>query len=130
MRVFGSLVGDGAVSLLNYARRIMQVPVGLMGQAAAVASYPFLVSLLTNGEKERFDQTLTAALRASVGLIIPCALWMGVAAQPIMVIFQGGRLWSGRDRGQHACCRSCWPPRRCGFCTWCWCAPSMPTAIP
>ena len=24
MRVFGSLVGDGAVSLLNYARRIMQ----------------------------------------------------------------------------------------------------------
>jgi len=92
MRVFGSLVGDGAVSLLNYARRIMQVPVGLMGQAAAVASYPFLVSLLTNGEKERFDQTLSAALRASVGLIIPCALWMGVAAQPIMgVIFQGGR---------------------------------------
>ena len=92
MRVFGSLVGDGAVSLLNYARRIMQVPVGLMGQAAAVASYPFLVSLLTNGEKERFDQTLSAALRASVGLIIPGALWMGVAAQPIMgVIFQGGR---------------------------------------
>ena len=31
MRVFGSLVGDGAVSLLHYARRIMQVPVGLMG---------------------------------------------------------------------------------------------------
>lgn len=92
MRVFGSLVGDGAVSLLNYARRIMQVPVGLMGQAAAVASYPFLVSLLTSGEKERFDQTLSAALRASVGLIIPCALWMGVAARPIMgVIFQGGR---------------------------------------
>ena len=29
LRVFGSLVGDGAVSLLNYARRITQVPVGL-----------------------------------------------------------------------------------------------------
>ena len=92
LRLFGSMLPDGNVSLLNYARRITQVPVGLMGQAAAVASYPFLVSLLTNGEKERFDQTLSAALRASVGLIIPCALWMGVAAQSIMgVIFQGGR---------------------------------------
>ncbi len=92
LRVFGSLAGDGVVSLLNYARRIAQVPVGLMGQAAAVASYPFLVSLLTKGDTERFDQTLRTALRAGLGLIIPCALWMMAAAWPILgVIFQGGR---------------------------------------
>ncbi len=92
LRVFGSLAGEGAVSLLNYARRIAQVPVGLMGQAAAVASYPFLVSLLTQGDTQRFDQTLRTALRAGVGLIIPCALWMMATAWPIMtVIFQGGR---------------------------------------
>ncbi|WP_297216866.1 murein biosynthesis integral membrane protein MurJ [uncultured Desulfovibrio sp.] len=92
MRVFGSLLTDGSVSLLNYARRITQVPVGLMGQAAAVASYPFLVDLITRGERQRFDATLATALRASVGLIIPCALWLGVAAGPVLgVIFQGGR---------------------------------------
>ena len=44
LRVFGSLAGDGVVSLLSYARRISQVPVGLMGQTAAVASYPFFGS--------------------------------------------------------------------------------------
>lgn len=92
LRVFGSLAGDGAVSLLNYARRIAQVPVGLLGQAAAVASYPFLVALLTQGDKERFDQTLRTAMRAGLGLIIPCALWMMASAWPILgVIFQGGR---------------------------------------
>ena len=92
LRVFGSLVGDGAVSLLNYGRRIAQVPVGLVGQAAAVASYPFLVRLLAEGEEERFHATLRTALTASVGLILPCALWMMAAAWPILgIIFQGGR---------------------------------------
>ncbi|MBD5558703.1 MAG: murein biosynthesis integral membrane protein MurJ [Desulfovibrio sp.] len=92
LRVFGSLVGDGAVSLLNYGRRIAQVPVGLVGQAAAVASYPFLVRLLADGEHERFASTLRTALGASVGLIIPCALLMMAAAWPILgIIFQGGR---------------------------------------
>ncbi len=92
LRVFGSLVGDGAVSLLNYGRRIAQVPVGLVGQAAAVASYPFLVRLLAEGDTERFDETLRAALAGSLGLIIPCALWMTAAAWPILgIIFQGGR---------------------------------------
>ncbi|GHU91434.1 lipid II flippase MurJ [Deltaproteobacteria bacterium] len=91
LRVFGSLVGDGAVSLLNYARRIAQVPVGLMGQAAAVASYPFLVSLLTQGENKRFHQTLRTALSAGLALVIPCALWMAASAWPVLcVIFQGG----------------------------------------
>ena len=92
LRVFGSLVGEGAVSLLNYGRRIAQVPVGLVGQAAAVASYPFLVRLLAEGENERFHATLRTALAASVGLILPCALWMMAAAWPILgIIFQGGR---------------------------------------
>ncbi|MBD5627247.1 MAG: murein biosynthesis integral membrane protein MurJ [Desulfovibrio sp.] len=92
LRVFGSLVGDGAVSLLNYGRRIAQVPVGLVGQAAAVASYPFLVRLLADGEDERFAATLRTALAASLGLIIPCALWMMAAGWPILgIIFQGGR---------------------------------------
>ena len=92
LRVFGSLVGDGAVSLLNYGRRIAQVPVALVGQAAAVASYPFLVRLLADGEHERFAASLRTAITASLALIIPCALWMTAAAWPILgVIFQGGR---------------------------------------
>ena len=58
LRVFGSMAGDGAVSLLNYAKRISQVPVALVGQAAAAASYPFLVSLLTKQDKQGFLDVL------------------------------------------------------------------------
>lgn len=92
LRVFGSLVGDGAVSLLNYARRIAQVPVGLVGQAAAVASYPFLVALLTRNDLKGFDATLRTALHNGLGFLVPCSLWMAAAAWPVVAtIFQGGR---------------------------------------
>jgi putative peptidoglycan lipid II flippase len=92
IRIFGSLAGEGAVSLLSYARRIAQVPVGIVAQAAGVASYPFLARLLAQGEREAFDNTLRAALRGSLLLIIPLSAWMTAAAGPTLsFIFQGGR---------------------------------------
>ena len=92
LRVFGSLAGEGVVSLLNYARRIAQVPVGLVGQAAAAASYPFLVSLLAQGDEARFSEVLRSALLTGLGLIIPCVLCMAACAWPLLgAIFQGGR---------------------------------------
>ncbi len=92
LRVFGSLLDSGSVSLLNYARRIAQVPVGLMGQAMAVASYPFLVQLLSEGKSTQFSATLRKALMGGLALIIPCAGIMLACAWPILgIIFQGGR---------------------------------------
>jgi putative peptidoglycan lipid II flippase len=92
LRIFGSLAGEGAVSLLNYARRISQVPVGLVGQAAAAAAFPFLVGLLSQGEEERFGKTLSTTLRTGLGLIIPCSACMAACAWPLLsAIFRGGR---------------------------------------
>lgn len=92
LRIFGALVSDGAVSLLSYARRISQVPVAVVGQAAAVASYPFLAALLARGETEEFGRTLRTALRSGLVLIVPLSVWMAAAAWPTMCfIFQGGR---------------------------------------
>ena len=92
VRIFGSLAGEGAVSLLSYARRIAQVPVGIVAQAAGVASYPFLAQLVARGDREAFDNTLRAALRGSLVLIIPLSAWMMAAAGPTLgFIFQGGR---------------------------------------
>lgn len=92
LRVFGSLLGEGNVSLLNYGRRISQVPVALLGQAIAVASYPFLVRLLAQKELEKFNAALNQALKAGLNLIIPCAGLMIAATIPILgVIFLGGK---------------------------------------
>lgn len=92
LRIFGSLLGEGNVALLNYGRRIAQVPISLVGQALAAASYPFLVNLLARKEEEKFYKTLNGALAAGLNLIIPCSGLMIITAAPILgVIFLGGR---------------------------------------
>ena len=91
MRIFGSMAGDGAVSLLSYARRISQVPVGIIGQAMAVASYPFLASLAAKKDFKTLNQTLHSAISSSTILLLPLSAWMIAAAVPCMgFIFEGG----------------------------------------
>ncbi len=91
LRVFGSMAGDGAVSLLSYARRISQVPVGMVGQALAVASYPFLASLAAKKDFTTFNNTLRSSMSTSISLLLPLSAWMIAAATPCMgFVFEGG----------------------------------------
>lgn len=62
-RLFGSFLLAGAISWLNNARRLAQVPIGLFGQASGVASFPFLSSLCARGEKQKMWETLSSTLR-------------------------------------------------------------------
>lgn len=92
VRVFGSLAAIGAISWLNYARRIMLVPVGVVAQAAGTASYPFLAETYSAGDMDKFFETLNTAFRNTLTILIPLSLWMMLTAKPIIVlIFQQGR---------------------------------------
>ena len=91
-RIFGSISGEGAVSLLNYARRIMQVPVGVVAQAAGVASFPFLADLAARGDMDKLKEVLSGALRSILAVLIPVCVWMMLAAEPIIrLIYEQGR---------------------------------------
>ena len=91
VRVFGSMAGIGAISWLNYARRIMLVPVGVVAQAAGVAAYPFLAELVAKRDFSAFHQTLNSALRGTLTLLIPLTIWMMAVSEPtIRLIFQQG----------------------------------------
>lgn len=92
VRIFGSLAGPGAVSWLNYARRLMMVPVGAVAQAAGVAAFPFLAELAARREFDRLQATLRTALRHVALLLVPLSAWLIVAAAPaVTLIFQQGR---------------------------------------
>ncbi|NLI81861.1 MAG: murein biosynthesis integral membrane protein MurJ [Deltaproteobacteria bacterium] len=95
VRIFGSMAGTGAVSRLNYARRIMMVPVGVVAQAAGVASYPFLAELVSRRDYSSFHQTLNLALRGVLTLLIPLSVWMMCIARPVIIlVFQQGHFQS------------------------------------
>ena len=92
VRIFGSLGGEGAVSLLNYARRIMMVPVGVVAQAAGVASFHFLASLAAKRSWGEFDGTLRTALRSSMIVVVPMTAWLLLVSPYVLgLIFEGGR---------------------------------------
>ncbi len=91
VRVFGSLAGEGAISLLNYSRRIMMVPVGVVAQAAGVASFPFLAALAARNDEPGFNASLNAALRGSLLVVVPlCGLMIALAGPILGFIFEGG----------------------------------------
>lgn len=71
-RIFGSFLLAGAITWLNNARRLMQVPIGVFGQASGVASYPFLAAQAARGEKEAMWETLSVTLRWVV--FVSCAV--------------------------------------------------------
>ncbi|MFZ2446192.1 MAG: murein biosynthesis integral membrane protein MurJ [Syntrophobacteraceae bacterium] len=115
VRIFGSLAGVGAISWLNYARRIMLVPVSVVAQAAGVASYPFMADLFAKKDLTRFYATIRAALQNVLTLLVPLSIWMILAAEPtVRLIFEQGR-FGAQDTAQTArllqvllLCAACW----------------------
>ena len=97
IRVFGSFVGAGGVSLLAYARRFMFVPIGIVAQAAGAASYPFLATLAADGETQRFAETVSNVLRSALSVAVPLCIWMAAIAEPLIrLLFEQGR-FTGSD---------------------------------
>lgn len=90
-RVFGSFLLAGAITWLNNARRLIQVPVGIFGQASGVASYPFLASLAAEGKKEELWNTLSLTLRwvflVSTGV---AAVVFVLSREAILIVYQRG----------------------------------------
>lgn len=92
LRIFGSLGPEGSVSILTYARRIMMVPVGVVAQAAGVASYPFLAELVAKGDRAQFNATVSKSITTALSVIIPLSFWMLSSAEAtIRLIFEQGR---------------------------------------
>lgn len=91
MSVFGAMVGEGAATELQYARRTMFVPVGVIAQAAAVAAYPTLARLFAEGKRDRLFATVNRALRWVLVLSIGATAVAVAMSLPIMrVLFERG----------------------------------------
>ena len=55
--------GDGAVSWISYAFRIMQLPIGIFGVAVAQATLPVISRQAASGDKDAMAGTLASSIR-------------------------------------------------------------------
>lgn len=77
-RWFGGLLAVGSIATLAFARRLMQLPVGLVGQAVATAALPAFSKLLERGEKAELDRLVLRTLQATTSISV--LLGVGTAA--------------------------------------------------
>jgi putative peptidoglycan lipid II flippase len=86
---FAFTVGEGAASALNYAFRLMQLPIGVFGVAVATVTLPALSRAAVNGVNAEFGTVLSRGIRLVSFLVLPCGLGLIFLAEPIIsVLFE------------------------------------------
>lgn len=83
--------GTGAVSFLDFAFRLMYLPIGLFGVSIATAATPAISRMVAQQDFARIRSTLAGALGLMMFLNLPATVGLIVLAVPIVaVIFEHG----------------------------------------
>ena len=108
----------GAVSWLNYAFRLMYLPIGLFGVSIATATTPAIARLAAQSDQGAVRKTIADGLTLMLMLNVPATVGLAVLAQPIVqLMYERGAFsrptrWPRRRR-----CSStpsgCWDTRWC-----------------
>jgi putative peptidoglycan lipid II flippase len=89
---FASSLGNGPITWLNIAFRLMQLPLGVFGVAVATVTLPLVSRSAATGNTREFRGALAHAMRLVMLLTIPSAIGLIILAEPIIaVIYQHGR---------------------------------------
>lgn len=88
---FASSCVEGSVSWLNYAFRMVQLPIGVFGVAFSIAAMPVLARCAAKKDMDGLRQTFTSSLLMVFSLTIPATAGLVLLAQPIIrLIFEHG----------------------------------------
>jgi len=89
---FATRLEEGAVSSLNYAFRLMQLPLGMFGVAVATVTLPVVSRLASVNDTRGFSSTLARGVRLAFLLTIPSAVGLAFFAEPIIsLLYQRGK---------------------------------------
>jgi putative peptidoglycan lipid II flippase len=87
-----SLLPPGSISYLQYADRLNQLPLAVVGTAVGTAILPLLSRQIRGGDEAGASETQNRGLELSLFLTVPAAAALAVLAQPILaVLFERGR---------------------------------------
>jgi putative peptidoglycan lipid II flippase len=93
LRWFGSYLPPASITWLSYAKTLMRVPLGFIGQAIGVAAFPVLTSLYASGRRAEATRLLEQTLEALLLLLVPiAALGMAESRPLVRVVFARTRL--------------------------------------
>lgn len=89
--IIASTVANGAVSYLNYADRVSQLPLGVVGVAIGTALLPVLSRQIRAEDHDAAQDSQNRAMEFGLILTLPAAAALMVLAAPVIrVLFQRG----------------------------------------
>lgn len=110
-----SIPGDGAVSWLSYAFRLMQFPLGVFGVAIATATLPSISKNAALQEIESFRHTLASSIRLVFVLTIPSAIGLIVLGRPIIALIYESAKFQASDTQRTAAALACYAIGLAGY---------------
>ncbi|HRO67253.1 MAG TPA: murein biosynthesis integral membrane protein MurJ, partial [Pseudobdellovibrionaceae bacterium] len=89
---FASSLGEGAISWIAWADRLLELPLSLVSVSLGTALLPTLAGHWAKGEKSRLSETLNFMLRLNLFVCFAAAAGLAALAHPIVeVLFQRGQ---------------------------------------
>jgi putative peptidoglycan lipid II flippase len=108
-------LGTGAVSWLDYAFRLMYMPIGLFGISIATAALPGISRHAAEQNDEGVRQAVSSGLRMMLMLNVPATLGLAALATPIVtMIYEHGR-FTPADTAATAAALMCYAPGLVGY---------------
>jgi putative peptidoglycan lipid II flippase len=93
IRWFGSYLQAASITWLSYAKTLMRVPLGVVGQAIGVASFPVLAKLYSEKRYEELDRILSGTMKGLILLLVPItALTVAQSVPLVHLVFSHTRL--------------------------------------
>jgi putative peptidoglycan lipid II flippase len=87
IRWFGSYLPAASITWLSYGKTLMRVPLGVVGQAVGVASFPFLAQLFSERRFDELNRTLNSTLRALTLMLVPISALTMAESRPLVRLF-------------------------------------------
>lgn len=89
--LLASLMGEGGISILYYAFRLIQLPIGVFGVAIATAAFPAMARQAANRSLEEVGATVAYAIRLVLFVTLPAMVGLMVFRVPIIqLLFERG----------------------------------------
>ena len=96
---FAASCAQGSVSWLNYAFRLVQLPIGMFGVALSIAVMPVLARQAAEKDLAGLKETFTSSLVLVTALALPATAGLVLFAEPIIrLIFEHGAFTAADTR--------------------------------
>ena len=93
IRWFGSYLQAASITWLSYAKTLMRVPLGIVGQGIGVASFPILAQLYSEKKFGALNELLNSTFKGMILLLVPIsALTIAQSAPLVHLIFSHTRM--------------------------------------